>query len=53
MFRIKYLDFYFYVCQQTEIITYLDYVLDYACDSTSLDSRTLKLQKEDFTFGEV
>ena len=51
MFRIKYLYFYFYVCWQTEIKTCIDYVLDFAHDHTSLDSRTLKLQKEDFTFN--
>ena len=53
MFRFKYLDFYFYVCWQTEIKTCLDYVLDICHDSTSQDSRTLKLQKEEFTFSEV
>ena len=53
MFRFKYLDFYFYVCWQTEIKTCLDYVLDICHDSTSQDSRTLKLQKEKFTFSEV
>ena len=53
MFWFKYLDFYFYVCQQTEIKTCLDYVLDIAHDSTSQDSRTLMLQKEEFNFSEV
>ena len=43
MFSFKYLDFYFYVCWQIETKTCLDYVLDIAHDSTSQDSRTLKL----------
>ena len=50
---IKYLDFYFYVCWQTEIKTCLDYVLDIANDNTSQDSRTSMLQKEEFNFSEV
>jgi len=43
MSRIKYLDFYFYVCWQTEIKTCLDYVLEIAHDSTNQDSITYKL----------
>ena len=53
MFRIKYLDFYFYVCWQTEIKTCLNYVLDIAHDSTNQDSRTYKLQKGEVNFCEV
>ena len=53
MFKIKYLDFYFYVCQQIEIKTCLDYVLDIAHDSTNPDSRTYKLQKGEVNFSEV
>ena len=53
MFSFKYLDFYFYVCWQIETKTCLDYVVDIAHDSTSQDSRTLKLQKEELTFSEV
>ena len=53
MFRFKYLDFYFYVCWQTEIKICLDYVLDIAHDSTSQDSRTVMIQKEEFNFSEV
>ena len=53
MFSFKYLDFYFYVCWYIEIKTCLNYVLDIAHDSTSKDSRTLKLQKEEFTSSEV
>ena len=40
MFRITYLDFYFYV-------------LDIAHDSTNQDSRTYKLQKREVNFSEV
>ena len=43
MFKIKYLDFYFYACCQIEIKTCLDYVLDIAHDSINKDSRTYKL----------
>ena len=53
MFRITYLDFYFYVCWQTEIKTCLDYVLDIAHDSKNQDSRTYKLQKREVNFSEV
>ena len=53
MFRVKYLDFYFYVCQQTEIKTCLDYVLDIAHDSTNQDSITYMLQKREVNFNEV
>ena len=53
MFRVKYLDFYFYVYQQTEIKTCLDYVLDIAHDSTNQVSRTYKLQKREVNFSEV
>ena len=53
MFMFKYLDFYFYVCWQTEIKIYPDYVLDIAHDSTSKDSKTFKLQKGEFNFSEV
>ena len=53
MFRFKYLDFYFYVCWQTEIKTCLDYILDITNDNKSQDSRTLMLQKEEFNFSEV
>ena len=44
MFMIKYLDFYFYVCWQTEIKICLDYVLDIAHDSTNQDSRFDRLK---------
>ena len=53
MFRFKYLDFYFYVCWQTEIKTCLDYVLDIAQDSTSQDSWTFKATEREFNFNEV
>ena len=53
MCRITYLDFYFYVCWQTEIKTCLYYVLDIAHDSTNQDSRTYKLQKREVNFSEV
>ena len=53
MFRITYLDFYFYVCWQTEIKTCLDYILDIAHDSKIQDSRTYKLQKREVNFSEV
>jgi len=33
--------------------TYLDYVLDIAQDCINQDSRTLKLQKEEFKFCEA
>ena len=52
MFRIKCLDFYFYVCWQTEIKTCLDHVLDIVHDSTNQDSRTYKLQKGEVNFCE-
>ena len=52
MFKFKYLDFYFYVCWQTEIKTYPNYVLNIAYDSTSQDSKTFKLQKGEFNFSE-
>ena len=52
MFKIKYLDFYFYVCWQTEIKTCLDHVLDIVHDSTNQDSRTYKLQKGEVNFSE-
>ena len=42
MFRIKYLDFYFYVCWQTEIKTCLDYVLDIAHDKYKLGFKNLQ-----------
>ena len=51
MFRIIYLDFYFFMCWQTEIKTYLD--LDIAQDCTNQDSRTFKLQKGEFKFSET
>ena len=53
MFRFKYLEFYFYVCWQTEIETYPDYVLNIAHDSTSRDSKTFKMQKGEINFSEV
>ena len=53
MFRITYLDFYFYVCWQIETKTCLYYVLDIAHDSTNQDSRTYKLQKREVNFSEV
>ena len=53
MSRIKYLDFYFYVCWQTVIKTCLDYVLDIAHDSINQDSITYKLQKREVNFNEV
>ena len=53
MLRIKYLDFYFYVCWQIVIKTCLDYVLDIAHDSTNQDSITYKLQKREVNFNEV
>ena len=53
MFRFKYLDFYFYVCWQTEIKTCLDYVLDITHDSTNQDSWTFKATEKEFNFNEV